>query len=97
MLTKVLPVNPTNIQSGQVVRKQIKVSASKHQQDSHKHMNSNQSLSNHNIITPGIKSSIFRVEPPQDYTDLRLDFTSGKVGTEYQSQSYLASSTQPEP
>ena len=39
---------------------------------------------------PAIKSSVFRVEPAQDYTDLRLDFTSPKIMTEYgQSQSLL--------
>ena len=53
-------------------------------------LHSNRSLSN-GYPLQAIRSSIFRVEPAQDYTDLKLDFTSQRLMTEYQSQNFLDS------
>ena len=45
------------------------------------HLNSNRSLTSSFPLQP-IKSSFFRVEQAQDYSDLKLDMASPKIMTE---------------
>lgn len=58
------------------------------------HQNSGQLQSNITLHPSGyplqgMNSSIFRIEPNKDYTDIKLDVTKSKNSTEYQSHSYL--------